>query len=83
MGIYKQKMSPILLNRNDALEIYKDRDSLRAVDYQKLFGVVIYKHLTFDNQMDSVCLNMTHFTIMNVCIILSKMHNNMTIPFFT
>ena len=48
-----------ILNRNDALEINMDGEMLRAVDNQKLLGIVIDKHLTFDNQIDSVCLNIT------------------------
>ena len=48
-----------ILNRNDALEILLDGELLRAVDKQKLLGIVIDKHLTFDNQIDSVCLDIT------------------------
>ena len=40
-----------ILNNNDALEIYMDGELLRAVDKQKLLGVVIDKHLTFDIQI--------------------------------
>ena len=45
-----------IFNHNDALEIYMDGELLRAVDNQKL---VIDKHLTFDIQIDNVCLNIT------------------------
>ena len=59
-----------ILNRNDALEIYMVGLPLRAVDNQKLIGVVIDKHLTFDNQIDSVCLDITH--IITLLKLLSK-----------
>ena len=49
-----------ILNHNDALEMYMDGELLLAVDNQKLLGVVIDKHLTFDIQIDNVCLNITH-----------------------
>ena len=49
------------LNHNDALEIYMDEELLRAVDNQKLLGIVIDRHLTFHIQIacDSVCLDIT------------------------
>ena len=40
-----------ILNHNDALETYMDGELLRAVDNQKLLGVIIDKHLTFDIQI--------------------------------
>ena len=51
-----------ILNHNDVLEIYMDGKLLRAVDNQKILGVVIDKHLTFDIQIDSVCLNITRYS---------------------
>ena len=48
-----------ILYHNDDIEIYMDGELLRAVDNQKLLGVVIDKHLTFDIQIDNVCLNIT------------------------
>ena len=73
MVVNMEKTSPMtawtrqILNRNDALEIYIDGDSLRAVDNQKLFGIKIDKHhLTFDNQIDSVCLNITRRIIIKI-----------------
>ena len=48
-----------ILNHNDALEIYMDGELLRAVENQTLLDVLIDKHLTFDIQIDSVCLNIT------------------------
>ena len=46
-----------ILNHNAALEIYMDGELLRAEENQKLLGVVIDKHLTFDIQINNVCLN--------------------------
>ena len=51
-----------ILNYNDALEINMDGELFRAVDNQNLLGVVIDKHLTFDIQIDSVCLNITRYS---------------------
>ena len=47
-----------ILNHNAALEIYMDGELL-AEENQKLLGVVIDKHLTFDIQINNVCLNIT------------------------
>ena len=78
-----------ILNHNDALEIYMDGELLRAVDNQKLLGVVIDKHLTFDIQIDNVCLNITRrITLLKLLskyidkTYLNKYYNSYILPLF-
>ena len=78
-----------ILNHNDALEIYMDGELLRAVDNQKLLGVVIDKHLTFDIQIDNVCLNITRrITLLKLLskyidkTNLNKYYNSYILPLF-
>ena len=47
-----------LLN-SDLLQIYLNDELLRTTDTQKLLGVIIDKNLIWDNQIDSVCFNIT------------------------
>ena len=78
-----------ILNHNVALEIYMDGKLLRAVDNQKLLGVVIDKHLTFDIQIDNVCLNITRrITLLKLLskyidiTNLNKYYNSYILPLF-
>ena len=47
-----------LSNSND-LFIIIDDDDISNVDSQKLLGIIIDKTLSWDKQIDSVCLNIT------------------------
>ena len=43
----------------DKFEIDLDNEVIKMVESQKLLGVLIDKHLTWDKQTDAVCLNIT------------------------
>ena len=47
------------LSNSDDLFIIIDDDDISNVDNQKLLGIIIDKTLSWDKQMDSVCLNIT------------------------
>ena len=47
------------LPNNDDLFIIIDDDNILNVDNQKLLGIIIDKTLSWDKQIDSVCLNIT------------------------
>ena len=47
------------LNRNEATEIYMEGQLIHSVEQQKLLGVVFDRSLTWDKQIDAVCLNIS------------------------
>ena len=47
------------LSKSDDLFIIIDDDDISNVDNQKLLGIIIDKTLSWDKQIDSVCLNIT------------------------
>ena len=48
------------LRREDHIEIYIDNESIQTVEQHKLLGVVIDRSLSWNKQIDAVCLNMQH-----------------------
>ena len=44
---------------NISMEIFIDGEIIKEVENQKLLGVIIDKTLSWDNQIDAVCLNVT------------------------
>ena len=48
-----------ILNKTDPLEIFLDNEQIQNVEKQKLLGVVIDNKLTWNEQIDTVCLNIT------------------------
>ena len=48
-----------LSNSDDLFIIIDDDDGISNVDNQKLLGIIIHKTLSWDKQIDSVCLNIT------------------------
>ena len=65
MHIHIRKTSSMILgsrynvSANDMLQIIADGKLLKNVEHQKLLGIIIDKNLTWDQQIDSVCLNIT------------------------
>ena len=53
-GITRQNLS-----NSDDLFIIIDDDDISNVDNRKLLGIIIDKTLSWDKQIDSVCLNIT------------------------
>ena len=47
------------LNRNEAIEIYMEGQLIQSVEQQKLLGVVFDRRLTWDKQIDAVCLHIS------------------------
>ena len=47
------------LRREDHIEIYIDSEIIQTVEQHKLLGVVIDRSLSWDKQIDAVCLNIT------------------------
>lgn len=47
------------LSNTSSINIYVDNENISNVDHQKLLGIIIDKTLSFDKQIDSVCLNIT------------------------
>ena len=47
------------LSNYDELNITIDNEDISNVDNQKLLGIIIDKTLSWDKQIDSVCLNIT------------------------
>ena len=45
------------LRREDHIEIYIDSEIIQTVEQHKLLGVVIDRSLSWDKQIDAVCLN--------------------------
>ena len=43
----------------DKFEISLDNEVIKMVESQKLLGVLIDKYLTWDKQIDALCLNIT------------------------
>ena len=48
-----------LLAKIDSLDLHINNEQIKAVDSQKLLGIIIDKSLTWDKQIDAVCLNVT------------------------
>ena len=48
-----------LLAKIDSLDLHIKNEQIKAVDSQKLLGIIIDKSLTWDKQIDAVCLNVT------------------------
>ena len=65
MHIHQRKTSLMMLgsrhnlSANDILQIILDDELIQRVENQKLLGVIIDKNLTWEKQIDSVCLNIT------------------------
>ena len=52
---------------NISMEIFIDGEIIKEVENQKLLGVIIDKTLSWDKQIDAVCLNVTRrITLMNL-----------------
>ena len=47
------------LRREDHIEIYTDSETIQTVEQHKLPGIVIDRSLSWDKQIDAVCLNIT------------------------
>ena len=47
------------LTKIDSLKILLDNELIKSVENQKLLGIIIDKSLTWDKQIDAVCLNVT------------------------
>ena len=47
------------LTKIDSLKILLDNELIKSVENQKLLGIIIVKSLTWDKQIDAVCLNVT------------------------
>ena len=43
----------------DKIEIMLESEIIEMVDSHKLLGVIIDKHLSWDKQIDTACLNIT------------------------
>ena len=50
------------LSRIETVHVYLDEDILKEVNHQKLHGIIIDRNLTWDKQIDAVCLNVTRRT---------------------
>ena len=48
-----------ILLKNDPLEIFLDNELIQNVKKQKLLGVIIDNNLSWSEQIDTVCLNIT------------------------
>ena len=48
-----------LLAKIESLDLHIKNEQIKAVDSQKLLGIIIDKSLTWDKQIDAVCLNVT------------------------
>ena len=65
MHIHQRKTSLMMLgsrhnlSANDRLQIIFDDELIKHVENQKLLGIIIDKNLTWEKQIDSVCLNIT------------------------
>ena len=65
MHIHLQKTCNMLLgsrrilNKTDPLEIFLDNEQIQNVEEQKLLGLIIANKLTWNEQIDTVCLNIT------------------------
>ena len=46
----------------DKIEIMLESEFIEMVDSHKLLGVIVDKHLSWDKQKDTVCLNITRKT---------------------
>ena len=73
MHIHIRKTSSMILgsrysvSSNDMLQIIADGELLKNVEHQKLLGIIIDKNLTWDQQIDGVCLNTTrHITLLKL-----------------
>ncbi|MCU7801538.1 MAG: reverse transcriptase family protein, partial [gamma proteobacterium symbiont of Lucinoma myriamae] len=47
------------LSHSDTIKLYLDNEVIKEVDNQKLLGMIIDKNLSWEKQIDSVCLNIT------------------------
>ena len=43
----------------ETVRVYLEEDIIKEVNHQKLFGIIIDRNLTWDKQIDAVCLNVT------------------------
>ena len=65
MHICIRKTSSMILDSrynvsaNDMLQIIADGKLLKNVEHHRLLGIIIDKNLTWDQQIDSVCVNIT------------------------
>ena len=77
--IHIRKTSSMILgsrynvSANDMLQIIADGKLLKNVEHQKGLGIIIDKNLTWDQQIDSVCLNITR--LITLLKLLSKYVN--------
>ena len=47
------------LSRIETVHVYLDEDIIKEVNHEKLLGIIIDRNLTWDKQIDAVCLNVT------------------------
>ena len=47
------------LSRIETVHVYLDEDIIKEINHQKLLGIIIDRNLTWDKQIDAVCLNVT------------------------
>ena len=47
------------LIRTEQIDVYIEHEVIQNVEQHKLLGVIIDKHLSWDKQMDFVCLNIS------------------------
>ena len=56
------------LTKIDSLKILFDNELIKSVENQKLLGIIIEKSLTWNKQIDAVCLSVTRrITLLNCC----------------
>ena len=55
---------------NISMEIFIDGEIIKEVENQKLIGVIINKTISWDKQIDAICLNITR--IITLMKLLSK-----------
>ena len=54
------------LSHTESIRIFLHDEFVKEVDNQKLLGVIIDKTLTWDKQIDAVCLNITRITLLKL-----------------
>ena len=48
-----------ILNRSEHIEVYLDQELVQLVEKQNLLGVIIDDTLSWDDQVETICLNIT------------------------
>ena len=76
-------------SRTDHISIIIDNEQIQTVEFQKLLGVIIDRTLSWDKQIDSVCLNITRrLTLLKLLskyvdqLSLKQYYNSYILPIF-